>query len=211
MLQVDRNLVDPFVVCQSLDPIDWDTVYQWFKSLSSSAFRFELLQEFDVGHENEAIEIFRSGVKTPPLSMYEGEWLDGIRTMVKEGKSVQRARYVVEPLTEYTAWELWAYATNVDAGEEIRVLSDLGALSSLPSVPIFKDYWLFDDEIVVLMEYDLRGTFLGCSRVKEQYVAPYVALKNEALDKSMLLQQSKFWQGGQDDKDSNQSDSDKAA
>ena len=58
-----------------------------------------------------------------------------ITDAVAAGKVFQRVHVVTEPLTDYLRYELgWSYPPNVEAGEDIRILSraESGPLASLP-------------------------------------------------------------------------------
>ena len=42
------------------------------------------------------------------------------------------------------------------------------------------DFWLFDDETVLKMNYDKEGRFLGIEKIKED-IKKYINLKNKLL------------------------------
>jgi len=51
------------------------------------------------------------------------------------------------------------------------------------SPKIKKDFWLFDDEIVLLVNYDKRGKFLGFKEAEED-ILEYIKLKDVLLFKA---------------------------
>lgn len=73
------------------------------------------------------------------------------------GRDLARVHVIEEPLSDYIRYELAAYTPNVDAGEDVRVISV--ARGSWPNGVPRHDFWLFDDERLWLMEYDPGGTF----------------------------------------------------
>jgi hypothetical protein len=129
-----------------------------FESFRSSAFRLETLPEYRVEIEAEQFRLFLRG-HPPPSSRKERAWLKTVANAYAAGKSMQRVRVVRRPLTDYIAFELaWGYPENAAAGEEIRIL-ELGPGESIAE-GLDHDYWLFDDLIVVRMEYDEQGRFI---------------------------------------------------
>ena len=139
-----------------------------FTSFRSSAFRLEQLQVYDVPSEVEALAAWhRDGSAAPNVA-----WCRTIRAARSRGASMRRVRVLIEPLSDYTRWELTGMRWSVEAGEDIRVLV-AGELGEWPSGP---DYWLFDDEVGVLMAYDEAGRFRGGRRAGD--LAPLRALRD---------------------------------
>jgi hypothetical protein len=140
-----------------------------FTSFRSSAFRLEQLQVYNVPSEVEALAAWRKDGSVGPNEA----WCRTIRAARSRGASMRRVRLVVEPLSDYTRWELAVMRWSVEAGEDIRVLV-AGGLGEWPSGP---DYWLFDDEIGVLMAYDDAGRFGGGRRSDD--LAPLRDLRDQ--------------------------------
>ena len=117
---------------------------------TDSAFRLEQLQDY-------------SGVAVSDADLEE--WADYIDRTRATGKRIYRVRIVELPLSEYTRWELGAYART---GEEVYVAdraSDV-ALASLS-----EDWWGFDLDTdharVWRLIYDAQACFQG----KEEFTA----------------------------------------
>lgn len=83
-----------------------------------------------------------------------------------------------EPLTEYTRLEFAAYRDNIAAGERVRVVSR-AALADADQSWATKDFWIFDERLVVLLSYDDEGRFLGVQQLKD--IRPYLKAKQRAL------------------------------
>jgi hypothetical protein len=71
------------------------------------------------------------------------------------------------PLTDYLRYELGTYAENQAAGEDVRiaVVNDHPELADLD-----RDFWLLDDELALLMDYDHDGRFLRMEPIRDAVV-----------------------------------------
>lgn len=148
-----------------------------FESFRSSAFRLETLPEYLVPQDVEPLRIFREG-KPQPAWHKERPWLATVRKAAARGARMQRVRLVQRPLTDYQRFQFsWGYTENSAAGEEIAILDHE------PAGMLRQDYWLFDDELVVVLEYDDAGRFLRPVAVTQ--VAPYRRCRDLALASAM--------------------------
>lgn len=128
-----------------------------FTSYRRSAWRFECQGEYREPYEAEPMRQWLAG-ETCDLSFMES-WLDGIRASVAAGRTIGRVRVLTEPLTDYLRWEMAVAEVNADAGENILVLDanradELGLGSD--------DFWIFDDEVVAVMQFSADG-FVGAT------------------------------------------------
>jgi hypothetical protein len=128
-----------------------------FRDFTRSAFRLETLQAYDVAYEAPALEAFRAGRPLPPDPGAK-DWTERIRAHVAAGRTFRRVHVVVEPLSEYLRFELvHGYAAGVAGGEEIRIaVAGTAAADELPG----EDFWLFDEQVAVVMDYGSGGEFL---------------------------------------------------
>ena len=95
---------------------------------------------------------------------------------------MQRVRLVTHPLSDYLRFELLLYPRSVEAGEDIRVAN----LDDHPELVVCRqDFWMFDDQAVVVLDYDERGGFLG-SRTEED-LDHYRKQRKLVLARSMEL------------------------
>jgi uncharacterized protein DUF6879 len=129
--------------------------YEEFKALaraSSRAFHLELKDTYHVVTEDEAFRRWQRG--EPDDYAWHEEWLDFVRTAIAAGVQVQRVRVVSVPHTDYTRWGLEIARLNVQAGEVVRYLPrHLTADIDLPE----DDYWLLDDDTLVLSVFSADG------------------------------------------------------
>jgi hypothetical protein len=135
-----------------------------FTSFEHTAYRLEILQQYDVSYELEPFRAFMAGEQRPGDAAKD-EWTSMIRAAVAAGKVIQRVHVVNEPLTDYLRYELgWSYPPNVEVGEDIRILSaEPGRSPILPR----HDYWLFDSSNLWVMEYADDGTFLWAEHIED--------------------------------------------
>lgn len=144
-----------------------DQFHALFRSFTSSAFRLETLQSYGASGEDAAFEAFQAG---EPYTRHPGKevWLDHLDRADRIGAVMSRVHVLAEPLSDYVRFETtWAYAPNVDAGEDIRIVC-LTERDSWPSGVSEQDFWLFDDARLYAMHYAESGTFLGVERVHDE-------------------------------------------
>jgi len=148
----------------------------YFKSFNRYAFRLELLQAYDVSREQEDFNFF---LKTGKInSSNNSSWHEIIQSAIKRNAKFQRVRVIQEPLSKYLQYEFEHYKSNIKAGDKVFLLKkeEFKKLNS----DINFDFWLFDDEIVLKMNYDSSGKFLGFE-VLNTNIEPFIKLKNNLL------------------------------
>lgn len=151
-------------------------VFQRFADSPTSrrVFRWESLQTYAVDQEDASLAAFRAGTERPERSIRTDPWLARIARSTLAGKEWLRVRYVSEPRTEYTDWELVSYVESQTAGERIYITLDADPANSLT------DFWLFTgddptDDCAVLMHYDDAGVPREFEyRTGEGYIAALV-------------------------------------
>ncbi len=88
------------------------------------------------------------------------DWCANLRRHVAEGHTIQRARIVSEPLSDYQRWSHSIAGPMVEAGEDIRwVPRRLVSSIAMPG----NDFYLLDDKLVVFLIY--AGNGLAMDRV----------------------------------------------
>lgn len=159
-------------------------VRKYFESFKKYAFRLELLQKYNVKEEKESFAQF---LKTGEISSEaNAEWHALIRATGARGARMERVHVITLPLSDYLKYEIAHYTFNKQAGEHIKLLKkeEFDGLSP----EILFDFWLFDDEIVLKMNYDATGKFLGAEEIKEN-IEPFIQLKNKALARATDFQE----------------------
>ncbi len=126
------------------------------RTIRRSAFRLETLDAYALDYERTDFELFLAGrPDSPPWQ----DWLDQVAAQAREGKTVARVRILAEPPSDYQRWMLWAQPWHARSGEDMRYMprSQAAALR----LPLEVDWWLLDDERLVLMYFTSAGEIAG--------------------------------------------------
>jgi hypothetical protein len=124
-----------------------------------SAWRFEQQPSYWLGYERAQFEKFLAGDPESPADNPDLQsWFDRVRGWVADGRTIGRVRVVDEPPTDYQRWMQWMDRWNRDAGETIQYLTRAAAVAAkvIPQAGA-EDWWLFDDERIVLTHFDELG------------------------------------------------------
>jgi hypothetical protein len=165
---------------------DFDAV---FDSFTRTAFRLETLPHYAVPIEADAYADFLAG--RPYDLTWHHAWLDTMHRKIRQGQRVQRVRVMDEPPTPYQRFELAVTPHNLDIGEDIRVIVRSTAVAlALPAC----DFWLFDDQRVVSMDFDAHGVLKGAEVTDDpSRVASCQAARDLALAHAMTY--AVYWDG----------------
>ncbi|MPZ79621.1 MAG: hypothetical protein GEV28_04150 [Actinophytocola sp.] len=100
-------------------------------------------------------------------------WVEYVQGLRRRGVRFGRARLLTEPLTEYLRMQLDFTHMNVEAGADVRWVTPSDAADV--GMPTY-DYYLVDDNVVAVLDFDAAGRFVG-ARVS---VAPEVVNRHVA-------------------------------
>jgi hypothetical protein len=136
--------------------------YEDFKTLACSsrrAFHLEQRDAYNVAAEDEPFGRWLRG--EPDDYAWHQDWLNFLRQAAGAGVRVQRVRLASIPHTDYIRWGLDIAALSTKAGEDIRYLPRrLTAGIELPD----EDYWLLDDNALILSVFSADGRTGGFAR-----------------------------------------------
>jgi hypothetical protein len=173
---------------------EWFTKLDWyplkdfgafFGSFRETAFRLELLPVFSVPEEKEYFNRFLTDPTQPPPTEFNQKWLNCLGEAKSKGKEFIRIRVVDGEPTSYLKFEIqWAYSRSILEGENVRFILRDEPVPFHCDVPALKDFWLFDNEIGFLMEYDYLGRFFGVKKIPDPNLESYLSLKEELLNSS---------------------------
>ncbi|WP_084628394.1 DUF6879 family protein [Amycolatopsis nigrescens] len=153
---------------------EWRRVFDRFER---SAFRLELQQTYTMPTEQDGLRRFLAGEPKP--DDHNSAWHERIRGYVGAGKVVQRAKVVQLPLTEYLRYQWsWSIPENVAAGEDYRVVDTTGKNLDLPPY----DFWMFDELVVVHLNYRSDGTQISRELVENPNIEKYLKWRDIALE-----------------------------
>jgi len=139
--------------------IDDAEFWNQLANFHTSAWRLEQQPSYVVDYEDGQFAAFLSGHPQPLTENPElADWLDSIRRHTSAGRAVGRVRVVDNPITDYQRWLRWGDWWNLQAGEVIqylpRALAFRGGLFPDAQGP---DWWLLDDERLMLMHFNAAG------------------------------------------------------
>jgi len=136
--------------------------YEGFKALALSskrAFHLEQRDSYNVAAEDEPFGRWLRG--QPDDYAWHQDWLHFLREATAAGIAVQRVRLASVPHTDYIRWGLDVSPLNIEAGEDIRYLPrQLADDITLPE----EDYWLLDDDTLILSVFSADGRTGGFAR-----------------------------------------------
>jgi hypothetical protein len=150
------------------------------RGFARSAWRLETQPFYTMPSEQAVITTFLAGGTKP--EGYNSTWHATVRDIVASGRSIGRVRTIRRPMTDYQRCQLaWVVPENVVAGEEVRILDltddDLG----LPA----QDYWLFDDVMVVELNFRPDGTLLSIDQREAAESGRYLKWRDIAVSHSV--------------------------
>jgi len=134
----------------STDAPEWEVL---FLNFTHSAFRLETLQHYSEPVEAEDFAQFLAGEYHADGDL--SWWGDKTRKHAAAGHHMSRVRIVIEPLTNYTRFEIIDFPRMVDAGDDIRIIAM--SEGEWPDGLPHEDYWLIDEHDIWLMVYDDQG------------------------------------------------------
>jgi hypothetical protein len=133
---------------------------QLFATFEHEAFRLEMQRVYWVEPEWSLFSAAQSGdiVTEYPFP----EWLETVQSLKQKpgGRSIRRVLATTAPPSAFFEFRVREYRQNVAAGEEMRVVFD-------KRLPVTGDYWLFDNRIAALLQFDADGRQIGVEITEE--------------------------------------------
>ncbi|MCX4660992.1 hypothetical protein OG711_17625 [Streptomyces uncialis] len=168
--------------------LDGDEWKSHFRNFESSAFRLEVHQQYTMPKEADSVRDFTAGEPRP--GDFNTVWHQTIRNNAAAGRTMTRAKIVHRPLTNYTKYLLeWAIPGNVAAGEDYRIL-DLTDEPN-PGLPE-QDFWMFDERIVVHLNYRDDGTQINRELIQDPDIGQYLAWRDLAVERAVPFSAYRF-------------------
>jgi hypothetical protein len=138
---------------------------EFFALGERSVWRLETLAQYNP-RTDQALAVWQRTGTLLPLPERPGKqaWMAAVRQAVAGGKQVGRVRVRRQDGDPYAAYELACYPENAAAGEDVRI-ADLGAHPELAELD--RDFWLMDEGLALLMDYDRDGQFLAMTPTRD--------------------------------------------
>lgn len=150
--------------------IPGDAIDEWVPLIfsgSRSAVRLE--QALDYGDGGAELSRWLAGDDTPTGGPGYVAWREVVQRWLAGGSArhVTRIRVEAEPPTDYQRWSRWnAEGHNIPAGEQMIYLSRSAADGA--GLVDGRDWWLIDDELALILDFDDAGTVASVMATAEQ-------------------------------------------
>ncbi|WP_043540995.1 DUF6879 family protein [Salinispora pacifica] len=136
-----------------------DELQRRLRVAKRSVFRLETLRSYTAPGEADLLRDFHAGRPLPPRGPETDPWLRMVADSVQAGRSWSRVHVLDRPLSDYLRFELLGYQGNVAAGEDVRIADRATIPEALGASR--QDFWLLDDELAVVIDYDGEGKRLA--------------------------------------------------
>ncbi len=153
-----------------------------WKNATDNIFRLEAIPEYNVSEDLISFEKWKQG--KADLDQASINWLENLNKTKERRVKMQRVRVVPLPLSDYVKYEIDFWKHSTQNGEEILFLEEKEyerLIQSLNFKP--KDFWMFDDRVLIIFHYDKTGNF-----VREELVTDEIIIKHHIDLKHKLLQ-----------------------
>jgi hypothetical protein len=132
-----------------------DELQRRLREAERSVFRLETLSSYTAPGEADLLRDFYAGRPLPPRGPETDPWLRMVADSVQAGRRWSRVHVLDRPLSDYLHFELLGYQGNVAAGEDVRIADRATVPEALSALT--QDFWLLDDVLAVIIEYDGEG------------------------------------------------------
>lgn len=165
---------------------------EYLNTYQIEAFRIEVLPEYHVIEEKDALQSFLE-TKKLEISSDLKNYLSIHENKIAEGKKHIRARVVPNPITNYFIFETKVgYSNASKIGIELFFMDqqEFDFFKKTYSKYDLNDFWLFDKNTLIKMNYDHLGTFLGITKsINPEEVEVARRIRNVFLEKGKSLNQ----------------------
>lgn len=147
-----------------------------FDRMSREAFRLQQHQSYG-GVRGPEWDAWQAGLPIPPITAESNAFSGKIARWTAEGKRVYEVNIVEWPLAEYTRYALAVIPMTAWTGAQ-RFMVDRDAHPDLATLT--EDFWMFDERIVAVMNYDESEAFVGAMAPTDP-VADYLDRRDLAI------------------------------
>lgn len=154
----------------------------------ATSCRLETLNHYSVEPHDESFGLYLQGLPLPPEDPALRTWRDLVTRLTAEGKSLTRVRTISGAMSPYVRYEIdWGYPGNAAAGERILILH-VDDLAGVVGPGPVGDFYLFDDAVVLTMDYDADGRLLPSRLITaSQEVAAYRRIWEDVVCSAVTL------------------------
>ncbi len=167
----------------------WKIFDSWWIASKSEIFRLQLLNEYHVEEEEKFFNEYKKGKQVNLQNDINTiEWLKKLKNKKVEGVRNINLMVIDLPLSDYLKFSVNTYLLDQKRyGRESFFIEREKVAEIVRGV---QDYWLFDNEKLLLMNYDNGGHFLSASEPMTDMaiVSRYIRLKEAMLTKAMPME-----------------------
>jgi hypothetical protein len=160
-----------------------DELQRMLRKVEKSVFRLETLSSYTAPGEADMLRAFNDGHPMPPRGPDTDPWLRMVADSVQAGRRWSRVHVLDRPLSDYLRFEILGYQGNVAAGEDVRIADRADVPKALSALT--GDFWLLDDALAVVIEYDGDGRRLSMEPTRD--VGGFVYQRALAVEHSVPL------------------------
>jgi len=163
-----------------------------WRSAKTSIFRLEGRPEYKVAGEQKNIAEWKKGELDLGGDKEWRKWMELLKSAQAKKILVQRVRVVPNPVPDYIKFEIDSWQKySVKNGETFFFLDAKDYQEIITSCGFnSKDFWLFDDQNLLIFNYDKSGQFTGEIPIADGGMARrYAELKSKFLKKALPMDQ----------------------
>jgi len=162
-----------------------------WRNAKKNIFRLEGRPEYKVASEQEDIANWKKGELNLGANKEWQKWMELLKSAKTRGVVTQRVRVAPTPLPDYIKFEIDSWQKySVKNGDKIFFL-DKNDYQEIITAYGFnaKDFWLFDDQHLLIFNYDKSGQFAGEILIEDGGMARrYSEMKAKLLQKATPLE-----------------------
>jgi len=167
--------------------VDIQIMPEIWKNAKKDIFRLEALPIYNV---TEDFDLFRKWEKGKlNINLDFKKWLKNIKTTKSKGIRIRRVRVVQPRISDYLKYEIDVWKRTTKKGEEVYFIKsdDYTNLKKLFNFE-FKDFWMFDNKVLLIFHYSKNGNFVKEELIiKEDILAYYKKLKSNLLKQCLPM------------------------
>lgn len=125
---------------------------------SRRVYRLETLDSYDAPNERAPFAAFMAGERVD--DGWRANWRRIAGDITASGRTMERVHVVTEPVSDYMRFMmLHGYPANVESGEYVGIIgrTSSGVVLLDYDTVAQPDYWLFDDDLAAVLDYDAAG------------------------------------------------------
>lgn len=166
--------------------VSFETFDKLWANAKSEIFRLQLLNSYDVEEETDALAKYRRGEGVNALEDAGfRQWLSDIEKKAQQGVRIIDLKVIDLPMSDYLRFGISTYSVLAKEKGQIFMMVERGKVSEL--VTGFKDYWMFDSNAVLKMNYDTEGRFVNMVEIVDRSRSKYAALASNLLKVAMSM------------------------